>query len=850
MREGFNPSVERPHEYKKPAEQRDPAELLFDDITTDVRRRRKAGEDITFKTHERYAEWRALRDKNVAESQRAKSTADELAFRTAEEAETRAVMDKFYPKSISKEEPTKPAYRELPEEQLEEVPAESFLEVAEPATVTTETIQPPELPVDYLVAESKRVDTLRAQIEGGDEVESAVDQIEQLSQQFLQKWEQLNVLRDQYVATPWYRLLKTAGLERQIDGLQKEASKILQDLERLGVVFDGKEEGKAVERSLNDLLLGFRDYVAEAMPNRKRQLALATGALTIALLATCDSYRKDLEKEPLTEKPAAVKMADGDFVAETTISKVDSYKVEAKAAYSSAESKIGANEEVFALTEDEAKSVRNFTDWRRAILKPEFVGELQKSGAIPTTEKGLHIKSGTKVEVMVKGKVVVSGEVGNKKEGKDGGSIWAVLEKLKPDIKKVSTEEGGYGNLNLRITYPFETAGEAKKIEKHAVPVQKKATGQGRQGEVRPKTGRAVELAKAGTETTDQELESAEIKTAAKDFLQANKAKHQISKDYASVDDYEAAIKELNHLADGIEIPPAVDMKQSPEGEKMMKVKNGLSAEIGRLEQARNDLRTRQLQEQIGKESKVKTYGGETIKLEAKVKVSDLASDADCALRATGGMYGKNLAVAHDLVRAVAEFSSQAQTDKAIKGFLSQAEKAVRLYNLILNTKSDGRFKPNTFTLNQAKIGLELAKEQVSDLKDSLPETDLKSLIDGVKNGMDQLVERTKYLTGNAALFGRDGLMERLQQIVENAYSTGKLSNADKKVLKQIDRDLHALLTSPNNTQSDKDIANEMVDIVKNVKRGVSAKDLQSADGSASEGRLSPRYPTPKLPNS
>lgn len=919
MREGFTPSVERPRNYNlqnRTEKEIDPAEELFDDINTDVRRRKKAGENITFKTHERYDEWKALRDANVAESLRADSTKRESEFRNAQEQE--AQDDRVaYNARIDAQNSELAAQRAQAQEAANLEAKRLEASVAE--EVRRKDLE--SLSIDRFYRDGKKIDSVHASpeeagnlllgkkdaglsvtgrlVEGGFEGKEAERQIKSI----VKDMDQLkNVYSIQINSLEGMGFLdkitgRRSALEKQMAETQAEilvkSEALLKEFKVSGQVFEDQE---AIVERLWDLSKKLESKVSLG------EAAVALAVLTAVVMGCAGDVSKKVSAADNFRAPAAASYdshgtyGNANEVQDNTVfdsveDRVSGYKVTSETVTSSDVADGKVLKETFSLTESEAETVKNFTDWRHKILNPEFIGKLQKDGTIPTTEKGLNVKAGTKVEVTVEGEVKLGGTV------KEGGSIWSVLEKLKPGIKKLAAKEKGFGNIDLRITRPFDSEESANKTKGEISHDKKKATShshkthkpgakvgqadtgskdgdptlkelarhdnndklgeigvkhqigsdytspddyQGaidelkkiKNGDVGLQYGVQVEIKRLEAAKKDLEHRLDKAKSEAKKYLETNGAKHTMGRDYKAVEDYDKAIVELGQIEEGIVLPAIVDMQQTDESKRIFQVKDGIRTERERLEKAKQNLRLKQIQADIDRESPTPEAGKpEKLDFKPSLKISDLLSDRELNSGVSAGIYGRNLAKAHELTRSVFEYLGgedqhllDSRSGEDLRKFQGMVEEAKNLYNLVLTIKEDGKIKPNPTTIEQATKGQEIANMLAAEVKGAIPETGVDKIIEAVSSRLEDLFKKTESRVGNVALYGQDQALEILQKAVYNIEKNGKIGNSDRKILKKVEGIAHTVLHG-NNLEPDKNAAKEILNICDILKKAISKRD-------------------------
>ncbi len=764
--------------------QKDPAEILFDSIMVDVGKRKRAGENISFKTHPDYQKWLSLRNRNMAETPISPEQHRIYQARKTQEAKVSRDLERIAREQDEHEKIQAIFYRQRERERAE------------------------------LSAE------IRALAEAiGQNLSNYRDKAKELEGlsfiRFLRKGELNNELAD---------LLKNS---RQLFEVLKEKVKISTNESD-----DKTSEAQALLAQMEALNRALSDTSAkDAVASGKIKWASASLVLLANLPGIFAHQQSARENIPDLGGKTEISASDEDLpelpaeniqeaVSESVTSEVSGYRVAELPSYATESSSVAGNREIYALTEAEAGKVNNFTQWRRAILNPEFVGKLQKDGSIPTTEKGLHTAIGTKVNIMVDGQVLLSMTV-NK-----GESIWQVLQKNKQEIKDLAKEKSGFGALKLSIESPVESQ-TAKPKES---PAREKSAGKVAEKRVGNKAGSGLEQAPRKSETPGGELDKRIQleKASAKKILAERRSKYSIGTDYDTTDKYDQAIEELKKVSRQLEeeISPILDMNASDRQLELSRALAGVRAEIERLEEAKKALRIKQHQEMIDQEASLpQAATSEKISFESSPKVSDLASETDLSLK--GGKYANTLINALNLVSGVDYFSSQATDDEQVKKFLEDAKAAEKIYaNFLKSGMLDEKATSTKFIINQSKIGLKIARAQIAELRDSLPEKDAQDIIGLVRGRLNILMERNKDKIGNAALFGKNGALEIVQSIVINIEATGKISNSDKNRLKIAKRTAHIILDhNTNNSNSDRATAKDLLDIIKDLSKSISRKD-------------------------
>lgn len=920
--QGFRSSSESELSQKREVP-KDPAELLFDSIMADVRKRKKEGDlAASFKTHERYGQWLNLRNKNIAdtpitpEQQRvydARKTEETKAARGLEriareqDADEKA-RDSYEAKRVEKA-------REAQE--LEGLTIDRFYKPGKDLGKGADASQAGSL----LLGKVHRPLSVSGRlVEGGFKGEAEKTQIAGILTDMTDLKSVYSIQIASLKEMSWLDRLtgKKGSLERQIaeteEAIIAKSEALIKEFKVSGEMFEKQD---VIVEQLWELARSLKQAFSVG------RAAVGLAVLTAVLAGCGGEFAKKVSaadsfnfKAPITASADSFgddhSDHEGASVSTRSESSIAGYRVSPEPMSAASELSVD-NRELFALTPDEASKVDNFRDWRRAILNPEYVGKLQADGTIPTTEKGFNTAIGTKLAITVNGVEKIKMEV------KKGGSIWQVLDKNKDEIRKIAKDNGGFGVLGLQVEPPTDSKDIQKSVASKSesgkdtgVKVKNDKTKAGKgpaksdvgKGASSPETASNPELDSANQADMAKKLEAMGVKhalgrdyfdlagydaaidelkkltddlaikdtvgreikrlnsyrealqrrldleqVAAKKFLTEKGAKHIVGQDYKTIENYDAAIVELENIGHKLatEIGPIVDMKESDEQLKLAKIQRGLQAEVERLESAKQALRVRQHQEMIDKEGKVpKEAPAKKLDWSKKPAVTDLVLGTDLELRATGA-YARNLSKAHEDIRAVAEFLISAKTDNEKNKFLAMAQAAKKVYeNILISVGSKN--SPNKFTVDQANIGLEISKQQIQDIQDSLPQKDIKSLADSAKYKLDDLRNRSKNRLGNKAIFGADGALETLQMIIENIVATGKISNADKKKLQAVKRTAHTVIHSDNNTKADQDAAKEILDLVNNLNQGVSKKDRELANN-LDISAPGERYSLPKAMN-
>ncbi len=935
MREGFTPSVERPMNYKKERKQElSVAELLFDEINTEIQRSNKGKEKdkkIKFIDHPRYGEWKALRDANVAESLRADSTKRESDFRNAHEQEMQDSRAVFNDRADEKNRELTLLRAQAQEAAASEAKRAEVLAVEEAKRKDLESLS-----IDRFYRDGKKIDSAHASqkdagnlllgkkdaglsvagrlVEDGFEGEEAKRQINSIIKDMGQL---KNVYSVQIKSLQEMGLVdrimgRRAALEKQMAETQADillkSEALLKEFKVSGKVFAQQE--MIVER-LWDLSKKLENKVSVG------EAVVALTVLAAILAGGASEVAKKVSAADDFRAPAVASydtfgdsnLDQDSFTSDLVEGKVSGYKVSSETVSSSAESESKVTKELFSLTPEESDKVKSFKDWRRAILNPEFIGKEKKDGSVPTTERGRNVAPGTQLEISVDGNVLIAGEV------EKYGSIWGVLEENKNEIKKVAKEKG-WGNLDLRIIESVDSKdgeskikgkvahdkekGDSNKSRKDIAKVGAADTGSedenpalkeaarhsanDRLGEIGVRhqighdypsldgyQGAIDELKKIKNidaslenpvkaeikrlETAKEDLKNRLVKAKgeAEKYIESKGVKHTVGLDYKTIKDYDQAIDELSQIEGGIVLPPIVDMQQTDDSKRMSQIKDGVRAERERLETAKQNLRLKQIQAGIDNESSVPEAGKpEKLDFKPSLKVSDLMSDAELSLAASGEMYGRNLVKAHNLTSSVFEYLGgedqhlfDSLSEKDLRKFLGMVEEAKSLYNLVLTVKEDGKIKPNPTTIEQAKKGQEIAGKLAIELDDAIPKNSVDKAVVSAGQRLEILYKETESRTGNVALYGPDGALDTLQKVMKSIKTKGKIGSSDRKILKKIESTAHTVLHSDNNLEPDKKAAKEVLAISVILKGSISKRDQNRVEKEESAG-LGVRYELPK----
>lgn len=885
MREGYAPTPTEKKSYRwdqnKPMEEITDPEELFDRINTDVRRRKKAGENIAFKSHPHFKKWEALREANVAKYLQADSAETEPGSRKFQDQATLEEVDDRARKAEVL------AAKKAEEEDLDSLSIDSFYKDGKKINSAHASKTDAD---KLLLGKNSGLSVAGRLVEGGFEGKEAERQIRSIIRDMGQL---KNVYSIQINSLEGMGFLdkitgRRSALEKQMAETQAEilvkSEALLKEFKVSGQVFEDQE---AIVERLWDLSKKLESKISPG------EAAVALAVLTAVVMGCAGDVAKKVSAADGFRAPVVASYDDfgdsdldrGSSASDLVEEKVSGYKVSSETVSSSADSEGKVTKEIFSLTPEESKKVNSFTSWRRAILNPEFIGKMKKDGSIPTTERGYDVAPGTKVEILVNGEAVVADEV------EKGGSIWGVLGDDKNEITKVS-EKVGWDKLDLRIVEPINDAKDVINKIKGGTSHDKKKGFDNKPDKEKAKVGASEaredkvdpELEEALRDSTNKKLEKigvghqvghdytspadyqdaidelsgiktddadlkyqikkeikrlgenregldkkfAKAKAEAGKYLENKGAKHTVGVDYKTVEGYDQAIAELAEIEEAILSPVIVDMEQTDDSKNMFEVKTGVRVERERLEQARKDLRISQIQSDIDKESKMPPEGA-PVKMEFNVapSISELATETELAIRA-GGRFAGPLIDARKLVVDIDAFSERPENEGKIGNFLDDAKKAGNIYKSILIPDAvDDKFASKPFVIKQAEIGLKIAQDQIDRLQKFVPEKAVSEVIDSALSKFNSLKEKNRDRTGNVALFGADGALETLQAVIDRSMSAGKISNADKKKIKQIQKIAHTVLQSKNNLPNDRNVAKEILSIIDTMNRAVSPKDQE-----------------------
>ncbi len=796
---------------QKMAIEKDPAAVVFDKIMADVRARKKAGESITFKTHEDYNEWKTLRDANFE-----KGTLDianeKAAILKVKEAEAKRVAD------------------------LEELSIDRFYQPGKKVPSIDHKKQVGAL----LRGKDSRPLRLAGKLtedEGGFSGEQAENQIAGI----LKEMEQLKNVFSIQVKT-----LGEMGMWAIISG-KKAALK--EEMKKTTDQIHTESQALLEEFKISGTKLDNHDVIMDNLHNLSKKLEgeVVLGEATVALavltavlvgctgqvvnkVSAADSFKSSAGASFDTGHGANV--SDTNSVIEESQnvqSGVSGYRVFEKPVYlSGASTEVVGNREVFSLTPGETAGVKNFTDWRHQILNHIYI-EMNANGSIPTTEKGLNVPVGTKLFVTVNGDNKFEMTV------EKGSNIWHEIGQKKKEIGEIG-KKFGWNKIGLAVETPTAVADHDGQNKAKLGHHKKSGLHAGQTGEV-DKPVVALD-AKAELERANQ----AEVKK----FLGTKGVDHVFNQLYSSVDEAEVAYEKLKKVYDETEVHPAVDGRfLSDEDEMKSNIKNTIFKEMQRLK----SVDSINLQS-TGESLRHIEPKSELIKFSHVPQVEELANEHDLAVRASE-KYATPLIDAWYLVSKVdGSLKSSLGVDLSeenARKFKKQANKAKGIYQEVLKFVRLERNAPaKVFITEQADNGLKIAETQVANLDKFIPEKNVADVIDEVKAKFSSLYDRVKDNIGNSALYGKDQVLETVQLVVENTKSSGKISNADKTKLKKLKKNLHIILHSDKSSESDKEIAKQILDIVKDLNQAVSSKDQNETDVADSAGVL---YKLPSLPN-
>lgn len=901
---------------------KDRAELLFDSIMKDVRDQRKAGKDVTFKTHKDYETWLGLRNQNM------ESTPITPAQHAAAKERQKAEFE------------NNPNNRRIAADQdnVEKAQAKYTQErAAQEAAEKSRKEEMEGLSIDRFYKDGKRIDSsARASkeqarsllsgkkesalnvsgrlVEGGFEGEEVERQIRSI----VKDMEQLkNVYSVQIKSLEGMGLMdrilgRRAALENQMAETQAEVL-----LRSQALIKEFKVSGKVL--SNQDAIVERLWDLSKKLENRISvgEAAVALVVLTSVIAGCGGELVKKVSAADSFRAPAMV-FQDGssDSDSETSVSprfesKVAGFRASQEPVYASADSgedsgKVVGGREVYKLTADEANKVKGFSGWRKMILNPEFIGKLQKDGTIPTTEKGLNTAIGTKVLIDMDGKILKEMVV------EKGSSIWEALQENKDEINGLAKENGGFGKLGLEIITPklledkgetglAKSGGKGGKVGKRQTSSGVERTQPVVEEPVDPELDRANnaevsaklldrgvkhslgrdyhdsagydaaidELAKLQKGEKDLNVKhtvAREInrlkdskagflkksgleKSAATKILAERGVGHIVGTDYGTTGEYDNAIEALKNIdsALGEDIGVVIDMQESDIQRDLAKAKRGVESEIARLEEARKDLRVSEHQGMIDQEAKIPQVAApEKMEFAQSVGWEQMAKEDEIKLRAD--KYTDVMLRAYNIISRVDLVLSGDVDEEQMRAFQDDAISAKKIYSDLLKPGMiDDKFAAKKFIVKQCEIGLKIAEKNIKIADNALPKENVKNVVDSAKNELDVLVESNKMRTGNTALFGEGGALETVQLVVGNIFSTGKFSNIDKKQLRKVKKDLHAVLNSKNNLPNDYVVADKLLGIIGILNKGVSKKDQDTVDA-VPKFPSGVRYEAPKLP--
>lgn len=751
---------------------KDPAELLFDSIMADVRARKKAGEDISFKTHPNYQQWLNLRNQNF-EATKTKEQQQQYFSGDAEDKKESAVAPvkmatdlrmsandrRIEAETVANEKAQAAYYAKREAEQ-----AAAQVEQAETAkldfghykkgTIDLNKITPAQARID---ADQERARELSKEIKGEKldliRVRGIVDSLSEKLTDYQAKSEVFKELGETWFART-KNYLKRERLTNEMADLNAEITELFAVLKKDFKLAkaESRETAKLIE-VFNELdqHVSSGELKLEVLGYASNFLILAAKLGMLVSMAQADLPHQKVEDRSGRPDVAAKfsnddKMDTGESV--TLQSGEAGYRVASE--HIKNESHEGSEEklkEVFSLTEAEAGRVNNFTEWRHAILEPEYIGKVKKDGTIPSTEKALHVDAGTKIEITVDGVVLLSDEV-KKEKGKS--SLWAVLEKNKKAIEKIAKKEG-WGNIDIWVTgneykgaqsknEPVEKTAKKAKVESKAVAPKVKEPSEPKEPKVKKatveKTPEKTPAEKKATKKTEQKGAAEEQKAEVVEtklspaeignLLKQNgiELKHVMGGNYNTEEEYETAIQELKIAQRTIQeaIPPALDKEASDQALKMLESVRLFQLEIERLNAAKEAKAIARHQAIIDKEGKIpEAASPEKVYSAESVKISDLAPESEISLRA--GKYGGPLIKAHKILQSVAALSPHYTSEADDKKYLAQVEEAKGFYNLLIKEGGvDDKFPSKEFLVEQGKLGKELAVYEIKALKKSIQE--------------------------------------------------------------------------------------------------------------------------------
>ncbi|MCX6779914.1 MAG: hypothetical protein NT034_01905 [Candidatus Magasanikbacteria bacterium] len=832
-------------------EPKDRAELLFDKIMADVRARKKAGEEISFKFHEDYQNWLNLRNKNI------ESTPITPAQHVAAKERQQADFDRnpnnrridAQQAELEKEQATYYNKRESEAAQVAKEMQESK---------SFEGYKKPGLDLNRISDKQKTIDSDQVQArellrkisrESLDlaRVGGIIGEMKMKLMDYKAKGEALEEM------SGLFNFFKRKNLSAEMDGLQEEIQELFSVLQKEFKMAGAQDKGA-------------KEIMEDAIAKGRINWAMSTAVLAANLFSAC-AHREQIETPTEINNAPIVREAEvkQQLPDESTrlSAQVAGYGhaklrkvMESSGTIEGVGNKETKTEEARTYNLKEHSGKLTFKKWQKGIVeemgtKFDKVNHTETLAVIPN--------KGAVAEVLdASGKVVASVKL------KTGGSSWGAIDKMEekisaliakgenPSFRIKDFKDGEPGKVGT--AYDADPGlmlgrGAKQSVESKSKVVAPEADQQKTGNKIDHKNFHKKQVEKKSAKELKQEavLKDAEALMKTEKF----KTEHQIGQDYISEEEYTAAIKELENLDYKLEKAhgPILDAKATEEQEKLFNIQTVVQDEIGKLEEAKKELNIKKHQKQIDKEDKIpQAAPAEILKLNVEPRLEDMAGEKELKLRS--GKYEDLLVTAFKLASRVDMFSANAKDDIERMSFLEDAKHAKGIYeNVQQSASTDGEFPAKDFILKQCEIGLKILEKDIETVKNSLPEREVADVIGSAKDKMDALVERTKSKTGNRALYGEGGVVESMQLIVENAYSSRKLTNADKKKLNKIKKIAHTVLQSENNSESDRSVAKDILDVINTLNKAVSKKDQEEVDVADEAPRSTVRYELPKPMN-
>ncbi len=720
---------------------KDPAELLFDSIMADVRNRKKAGEEISFKTHENYQQWLGLRNKNFEETKTAEQQQQYFSGEKADKKESVAAPKEVFratandrrieAETVANEKAQAAYYAKREAEQ-----AAAQAEQAETAkldfghykkgTVDLNKITPAQARID---ADQDRARKLSREIKGEKldliKVRGIIDSLSEKLTDYQAKSGVFKELGETWFARTT-NYLKRERLTNEMAGLNAEITELFAVLKKDFKLAkpESNETAKLIE-AFNELdrHVSSGQLKLEVLGYASNFLILAAKLGMLASMAQADLPHQKVEDRSGRPDVAAKFSNENDKLDTSESVRVDEgvagYKLpQAQPATHSAESSAKVKE-TFGLTSEEEDKVKNFTEWRRSILYPEYIGKVQKDGTVPSTDKALHVDAGTKLELLdFDGRVLWSEEV-KKEKGKS--SIWAVLETNKEAIEKIGQEKS-FSSLSLRVNGNEYKGAKSKKESTEKTVKKAKVESK----TVAPK----AKEPKAKKEKVEKKRTTVEAKAGAHDAVKDTVellqqkgivTKHIFGQNYDTEQEYEAAILEMQIAQRTIEesTPPSLDKEASEKALRMLESTRVIQVEIDRLKASNEAKAIARHQAVIDKEGKFpEAAAPEKFHVDETIKITDLAKEGEIRVRAD--KYDAVLIKAHKALESADAFSERATEVEQVK-YLAQVKEAEGFYSFLLKEGNvDDKFPSKKFITAQAKIGKELADGQIKVLEESI----------------------------------------------------------------------------------------------------------------------------------